>query len=179
MFLDTFSAQVNSRVKKRVRFNPDSLPTIDPLLVSINCLSARLIAVIDDVYRDIITAESNDGLEVTILRHYGNIASNPDWYEEDRVEIDGAFNILIGDTFDSLHEAIRTWWYKNQRIFLFGMDFINSHETIEPNAPIEIKHGLQAIEHARVKRKPLTDMVDAIHYPKSLTGNTHNLAVAH
>jgi len=163
MLISSFNsaAQVNSATRlNKKRFNLASLPTIDPHLVSIASLVSRLIPEMDDAFTLISNAATNDGCEVTILRWYGGIPGTPYWCKEERVEIDAAFNILIANTFDRLHDLIREWWYKHFRIFLFGMDFINSPEKIEPNAPIEIKYALQAIRLASVKRKPLEDMLE-------------------
>jgi hypothetical protein len=95
-----------------------SLPVVDPALISIKCLASRLIGEMDDAFIAITNAPSNDGSEVTVLTLCGGIPSNPYWWRGERIEIDGAFNQLIGDTFDKLNELIRTWWRKHFRVWI-------------------------------------------------------------
>jgi hypothetical protein len=141
-----------------------SLPVIDPALISIKCLASRYVEEMEDTFNQITNASSNDGYEVTILICCGGIPGNPEWFREERRDLHSAFNILTMETFDKLHKLIREWWCKTHPVFLFGMDFKDSKEKIEPKAPSEIRYALRVIHSHGDKVKPLMDMVDAIHY---------------
>jgi hypothetical protein len=136
-----------------------ALPTIDPALISIERLASRYTKEIENTFNQVINAPSNDGCEVTILREYGGARNCPTFYEEERVEVDAALNILIGDTRDMLEKLIREWWMRSYRVFLFGTDFINSKEKIEPKAPPPIRYALQVLHSHGDKNKLLADMV--------------------
>jgi hypothetical protein len=150
-------------IKKITRLSPwlnlTSLRKTDPYLISIASLASRLIHQVDDAFTSICNAPSNDGSEVTVLQWFPCARDCRERFTGERVEIDGAYNILVMHTYDRLQKLIRTWWYKQFRIFIFGPDFDNGKEKIEPTAPIEIKDALRTLALPNERRKPLIDML--------------------
>jgi hypothetical protein len=153
-----YTEQLNNRTREV--YARAAIPKIDPALISIEAQASRLIDMAEDVLSSIINAPSNDGREVAILTPCGGIPGNPLWWREDRVEIDGAFNILIGDSQHSLIRNAEAWYRKNLKrclnihdIFLF-----NGTYPIEP--PIEIRLVTRALARVRAWRRPLEVMLE-------------------
>jgi hypothetical protein len=123
-----------------------ALPKIDPALVSIAARASRLIDIAEDALSSINNASSNDGREVTFQ------------WQKQRVRIDVAFNILIGDASDSLIRDSQAWYRKNIKRQLDISDIFNGTYPIAP--PIEIRLVTRALARVRAKRKPLEDMLE-------------------
>jgi hypothetical protein len=142
MFYTPVSSFDQLKIKRlNKKFDLACLPVIDPRLISIVRLASRLISEADNAFTAISNASSNDGLEVIIFRHYGGIPSNPAWFKEEAVELDAAFNILIGDTFDHMINSIRDWHYKATRKNVGTLAIFDSRFDIEP--PDEIKTAVR------------------------------------
>lgn len=152
--------QVETVKRLNKKSNLDSLPVIDPPLISISLCASRFIVEIETAFTSIVNAPSNDGCEVTLTQWFRCARNSPETFDGERVEIDGAFNILVMDTYAMLQQLIREWWLKRFRIFLFGPDFyFNSKEKIEHNAPIEIKGALRAFALTDERRETLRDIL--------------------
>jgi hypothetical protein len=96
------TTQVNSDKRLNKKSDLAIYPTIDPYLVSIAALTSRLIDQVESAFNSLINAPINDRCEVSITSWYGGIPGNPLWSKKERVEVDGAFNMLVMDTYDSL-----------------------------------------------------------------------------
>jgi hypothetical protein len=148
-------------IKKIVRLSPwlrlASYPKINPHLVSIAALASRLIARAEDAFTSIINAPSNDGREVTLTQWFRCARDCPEHFKGERVEIDRAFNILIGDTFNTLINSINERYYKATRKHIDTLDILYGKFEVEP--PIEIQEAVQAFALVRKKRAALTDML--------------------
>jgi hypothetical protein len=150
------------RVYRIVRPSPcylrlASLPKIDPHLISIAALASRLIARAEDAFTDIMNASSNDGREVTLTQWFRCAREDPEHFKGERVEIDGAFNILLGDIFDILLDHICDWHLKCTRIHLSTLEIIDGKFKVEP--PIEIREAVQAFAIVDKRRDALTAML--------------------
>jgi hypothetical protein len=147
------------------RFDPASLPSINPTLISISCDTSRLIDEMEDAFNQISTATSNDGLEVTIARREGRSWRRGGWavcwYNAARLGLGTAFDTLIYQSFHSLMGDVLCWYQDATGIRLTISRVLNSEFNIEP--PTEIKIAVQALNLAAIKRKPLTDMALSIH----------------
>jgi hypothetical protein len=159
MFYTSTNSTTQALCSKRLnkKFDLASLPRIDPYLISIARLASRLIDKVEDAFTSIINAPSNDGREVTVLRWFRGARNCLELFDGERVEIDGADNILVMDTHDKLEQFIREWWLKHFRICLYRHEVWNSKEKMEPNAPIEIKDALRAFALTDERREPLRD----------------------
>jgi hypothetical protein len=167
--------QVHSGARLNKRSSLDGLPVIDPALISIKCLASRYPEEMEDTFNQITNASSNDGYEVSVIRYYGGIPSNPECSKEERIDLHSAFNILTMHTRDNLHELIREWWYKHYREWPY-LDFRDIHK-IELKAPPEIRYALQVIRLHGDKVTPFKDICDAIEYYGAPRPRT--LAAAH
>jgi hypothetical protein len=136
-----------------------SLPAIDPHLISIAALASRFIVEIEDAFTSIVNAPSNDGREVTVAQWFRCARKSPETFDGERVELDGAFNILISDTFNHIIDSIRDWHYKAARKSIGTVDIFYSRFDIE--LPNEIKIAVQALRLTDARREPLRDMLVA------------------
>jgi hypothetical protein len=148
---------ISGKRTNKKRLDLASLPKIDPHLISIAALASRLIARAEDAFTSIINAPSNDGREVTLTQWFPGAVNSPDRFNGERVETDGAFNILIGDTFDMLIQTVRQWHWKCAHSNLGTLDIIDSNFKVEP--PIEIRQAVQAFAIVDKRRDALIAML--------------------
>jgi hypothetical protein len=155
-FYPDFQAKSGKRLNKT---QVASLPVIDPHLISIASLASRFIVEIEHAFTSIVNAPSNDGREVTVSQWFRGAKNSPELFEGERVEIDGAFNILIGHTFNRLINSVRDWHYKatRRKSPLGTLDIFDSKFNVDP--PIEIVFAVQVLNLTDVKRQPLIDMM--------------------
>jgi hypothetical protein len=146
----------SKRIKKK-RFDPATLPHIDPHLISIATLASRFIDEIEDAFTTICNAPSNDGREVTVLEWFPCARKSREYFTGERVETDGAFNILLADTFNMLLKRVRDWHVKLTRAHLTTLDIIHGKFKVAP--PIEIQQAVRAFALNDARRDALTDML--------------------
>jgi hypothetical protein len=142
-------------IKKR--FDPSTLPHIDPYLISIAALASRFIVEIEDAFATVMNASSNDGREVTVIEWFPGARQSPEHFNGERVEIDAAYNIIRGDAFEMLLERADEWYFKRARVHLDLLKII--HGKLKVDLPIEIQQAVQAFALNHKRRETLTDML--------------------
>lgn len=152
--------QVNKGKRLYKKSDLASLPLINPVLISIASRASRLIDEMEDVFDQIINADSNDGIEVTVARRLGGYWFKPTWYKEVRLKLDAAFDIVIHRSYWDLMGDVLCWHQDATGIRLCRTRVLNSEFNIDP--PIEINAAIQALNLSDVKRKPLTDMLGQV-----------------
>jgi hypothetical protein len=156
-------------------FDLTSLPSIHPTLISIATLASRFIAEMDDVYLEIITAESNDGKEITIPKRLGGHCRKPTWYRKACLPLDAAFDYLIYENHHSLMVAVMVWYQGVVDKRLSSDRILAAEFDIDP--PHEIMTAIYALRQVPIKRKLLSDMVRNPRIKSPGIPHNHNLSV--
>jgi hypothetical protein len=158
MFYTPAEAFEQAFLRKRpnkTRFDLASLPTIDPYLISIARHTSRFIVEIEEAYTSVIDASSNDGWEVTVTEWFPCARTSPQYFNGERVEIDAAYNIIRGETFDILLDLIRQWHFNRTHVYLSIPDIFDGKFKID--LPIEIQQAVEAFALNDKRREALTD----------------------